>query len=135
MFCRTNQYDVALLKLATPVKLGTAVSSPICLPEPGSFMRTFAARNATIAGWGLTSESANETSPTLQKLRVNVFPPSKCKKFYAHRVTRRSLCAGYEKGGKDSCMVSNIRDHKCQEFNLHLCFIAGGQWRAANHSR
>jgi hypothetical protein len=102
---RTNDFDVAAIKLLTPINFSTLKQThSICLPElPLSYLRTFGHRKAMIAGWGLPGVEAAGTPETLQKLDVNVFMPSECKALYAHRVNRRMLCAGYKEGGKDSC--------------------------------
>jgi hypothetical protein len=104
--CRTNDYDVGAILLSTPVKFEGSKLNPVCLPELGSYLRTFARKKASIAGWGLQSLEAKGTPTTLQKVNVTVFSPKDCKGLYAHRVNRRMMCAGYREGGRDSCSVS-----------------------------
>ena len=113
IFCRNNDFDIALLKLqskldlsARPTQVGASpLQQPraICLPPMGSYLRTYSNKKAIIAGWGLPAVDAEGTPQILQKLEVNVFSPAKCKGFFAHRVNRRMMCAGHAEGGKDSC--------------------------------
>jgi len=102
----TNDFDVAVLRLPSPVNYVDANHNliPVCLPKLGSYLRTWTKSNATISGWGLTEPEGGETSILLQKLVVPVISPRRCKILYAHRINRRMLCAGYEDGGRDSCM-------------------------------
>jgi len=98
----TNDFDVATIRLASPLSFKNA--TPICLPPlPESYPRTFGKRKAVVAGWGLQGMEAGYTPQFMNKLDVNVFQPSECKKLYAHRVNRRMLCAGHLEGGRDSC--------------------------------
>lgn len=95
----STDYDYALIELSQhsryePIALNTA---EIKIPVNSDPIM------ATVAGWGLTQESAENLPNTLQKVEVPLVPSSVCKKSYPGSITNRMLCAGYAKGGKDSC--------------------------------
>lgn len=53
---KTQQNDLALLKLITPLRVYGPNVIPICLPELGM---TFAQGKSFVAGWGRLGESKN----------------------------------------------------------------------------
>jgi trypsin len=56
----------------------------------------------TTAGWGTTREGGN-VSDTLLKADLPLVSAKNCDSAYPKEITDRMICAGYEKGGKDSC--------------------------------
>ena len=97
----TFDNDVALLRLTTPVTLGT----PIPLLGPNNEASVIpAGRRARVSGWGLTAQGG-QTSVTLRYVDVPVVDRTKCNEddSYAGAVTINMLCAGLEGGGVDSC--------------------------------
>ena len=56
----------------------------------------------TTMGWGYTKEGSGQTSNVLMEVDVPVVDQKRCKKSYS-QVTQNQICAGYQKGGKDSC--------------------------------
>lgn len=56
----TFDYDIALLKLASPVTYSNTIR-PVCLSQTGS---PFNSRKAVVAGWGTTS---NKDSLTIHR--------------------------------------------------------------------
>ncbi len=110
----TNDNDIALLRLQDNIDFSAKQPSeddntplqqpkPICLPELGSYNRTYSNKMATVAGWGLPGFDAAGSTQILQKLDVKVFSPHLCKELYQHRVNRRMMCAGHIEGGRDAC--------------------------------
>ena len=100
-----NQYnDIALLRLARDVTF-TDFIKPICLPAFDDIIRTsFVGINATVSGWGKTSESGSESAIKL-KVNVPVKVNRECETVYESRgvtVSNSQLCAGGEVG-RDSC--------------------------------
>jgi len=94
--------DIALLKLATKVEDMTVIV-PVCLPANNKY--SFEGENATVAGWGTTSEGG-AVSGVLRKVTVPVISNQDCntKTKYQGKITGNMLCAGdLEQGGKDSC--------------------------------
>jgi len=95
----TTDYDFALLELAQdsgyePIALNTA---EIDIPASNSEVM------ATVAGWGATKESSYTLPNMLQKVDVPLITQQSCNKDYSGVITDRMLCAGYDRGGKDSC--------------------------------
>ncbi|CEJ82052.1 hypothetical protein VHEMI02143 [[Torrubiella] hemipterigena] len=103
-FTDTNvpDYDVAILKLATPLTFGPGVQPVGGLvdkePSVGSI--------GLVSGWGLKKENVRPPSPTLQSVQIPVIARDKCVKMYQATkyklpVTDRMFCAAVN--GKDSC--------------------------------
>lgn len=96
----TTDYDFALLELAEdsryePIELNTEeIEIPLNSSTPIL---------ATVAGWGATKENSYSLPNLLQKVDVPLVPHDVCNKSYKGSVTERMICAGYDKGGKDSC--------------------------------
>lgn len=55
------------------------------------------------AGWGVTKEGSWTISNLLMKVGVPHVGKARCEAAYPRQVTDRMICAGLEKGGKDSC--------------------------------
>ncbi|KAI9988324.1 hypothetical protein PInf_021723 [Phytophthora infestans] len=94
---KEHLYDVALLKLKTPIKRKTA---KLCAAD-GSDNKV--GTMGTVLGWGET-EASDFISPILKQLTLPVISNAECGKFkkYVGRVTEGMLCAGTG-NGKDTC--------------------------------
>lgn len=111
----TTDYDYALIELSQssryqPIELNTA---DIAVPAGGPEVM------ATVAGWGATRETSQTLPARLQKVDVPLVPHDVCNKNYGGIITDRMICAGYDRGGKDSCqgdsggpLVATADDHK-----------------------
>jgi trypsin len=99
----TTDYDVALLKLATPATLTQGVQMiPLATTASNSALYT-AGTMLTVSGWGTTS-SGGSVSRYLQKVSVPVVSNTTCNTMYGGGITARMLCAGDTvNGGEDSC--------------------------------
>lgn len=95
--------DVSVLILAKPILLGPNIQ-PIKLanvePKAGDL--------AVVTGWGIMKEGTTELPKVLQKLDVPIYDRSTCNAVYGGKISYRMICAGYEKGGKDACAVSQL---------------------------
>lgn len=98
---RTLDYDVAVMKLSSPLTYTNAIkkiSLTTTRPASGSV--------ATVTGWGANRRGGAATYQ-LQAVQVPVVAQTTCKNRYSAAglsVTDRMLCAGYlYVGGKDSC--------------------------------
>ncbi|XP_046639878.1 trypsin alpha-3-like [Daphnia pulicaria] len=91
---KTNDNDIALLALSSPIKNVAFVKLP-----PAS-AGTYAGNSAVIAGWGTTS-SGGRISQTLLKATVTVLENAACNKKYGGKITSNMICAAAP--GKDTC--------------------------------
>ncbi|KAK9746590.1 Trypsin [Popillia japonica] len=92
--------DVAVLKLAAPIKFGDN-ARPVSLPTQGQEFPDWS--RAVLAGWGRPSlpEPSNEN---LQKVDILLYSDDACEAAYPYRTNRTSnFCAGIPKGGKGQC--------------------------------
>ena len=93
----TIDYDVALLRLASPVNNVTPiglVSDAMTVDDPN--------QTATISGWGATSQGGGGSNALL-KVSVPIVSNTTCNQAYNGQITDRMICAGLSEGGKDSC--------------------------------
>lgn len=107
--------DIALIKLAKPVKFGSSATSI----DIGSndFYKTLVGTKAWVTGWGYLFDLAlfQEKYPDadipwddlvpakLQEVDITVQNLSVCQANYGGTIPDGQLCAGYKRGGKDSC--------------------------------
>lgn len=101
---QADRYDVAVLVLDRPVTYRANVM-PICLPPKDA---QFVARVAEAAGWGALEPGSKVRPRVLQHVHVPVLPNEVCENWHRRqginiRIHDEMLCAGYERGGKDSC--------------------------------
>jgi trypsin len=93
-------YDVAILELSTPIVLGPYTQVVRIAPASSP---TFDGQQATILGWGTTSESG-QISQVLREVQIPVISNSACNSYYgAGSITARMLCAYDANVRKDSC--------------------------------
>ncbi len=95
----SSDYDFALLQLNgesryNPIGLN---ADEIDIPDEED-----KAPIATTAGWGAISEGGNLSSKLL-KVDVPLVSDRRCEFAYPSQITKTMICAGFEKGGKDSC--------------------------------
>uniref|UniRef100_UPI0037E9951C transmembrane protease serine 4a n=1 Tax=Semicossyphus pulcher TaxID=241346 RepID=UPI0037E9951C len=96
-----NDYDIAMMRLSSPISLGVA-RRPVCLP-PKAFGLT-AGAIMTVTGWGYLEENGN-VSPSLQKAAIPLIDRAKCASppVYGGMITQRMICAGFLEGKIDAC--------------------------------
>nr|XP_061828057.1 transmembrane protease serine 4-like isoform X1 [Nerophis lumbriciformis] len=96
-----NDYDIALMRLTSPIKVGVS-RRPVCLPPKSSDLA--ASAPLTVTGWGYQEENGN-ISPTLQKANVPLIERAKCSSptVYGTSITDRMICAGFLEGSVDAC--------------------------------
>jgi len=94
--------DIAIVKLATPVKFSSTIQ-PACLPASGETVPDNV--QGTVAGWGRTAENAYDTSRILMQVGVPTISNRICGAYLGlYDITpREMLCAGYAAGARDSC--------------------------------
>ncbi|XP_067433234.1 transmembrane protease serine 9-like [Thunnus thynnus] len=98
----TNNNDIALLKLSSPVKF-TDYIRPVCLAASSSVFNN--GTDSWVTGWGAVKEGVSLPSPqTLQEVEVPVLGNRQCNCLNGvGTVTDNMICAGVLAGGKDSC--------------------------------
>ena len=97
----TNDNDLALLQLATPVTLNAQVAlvRPVLTNQQETL--TAVGTMATVTGWGVTTEGGNGAIQ-LMEVAVPIIENELCNRAYGI-INENMLCAGYAEGGKDSC--------------------------------
>lgn len=97
----TLHKDVAIITMEKRVPASLKHVSPVCLP---SGHQRFAARTATVIGWGSLRENGPQPD-TLQEMTVKIWDNKECSDTYGNAapggIMDHMLCAG--KQGKDSC--------------------------------
>ena len=109
----TNDNDIAILKLETPLTLGGNIQAA-CLPSATFNPATGA--TCHVSGWGTMKFGASSLPEMLQWVSVPVYDQAKCKTAYSD-LTANMICAGFEKGGKDSCQGDSGGPMVCMENN------------------
>ncbi|XP_072215926.1 granzyme A-like [Excalfactoria chinensis] len=99
-----HDHDIMLLKLKKRAKINGAVKV-IPLPTSGDDVKP--GTTCRVAGWGQTLINRIKFSDTLKEVNVTVINRKICndKEHYNNRppITNNMICAGSERGGKDSC--------------------------------
>ncbi|CAG2176598.1 unnamed protein product, partial [Oppiella nova] len=94
--------DIALIKLASEIPLGTGNMDKISLPDQGSDMEPGAM--ITVTGWGYLQSGSGVNADNLQTVDLPAVLRADCVNDYPfHDITDNMSCAGYDEGGKDSC--------------------------------
>ncbi|KAM8955252.1 transmembrane protease serine 5 [Lycaon pictus] len=99
---QNHDYDIALLRLRTPLNFSDTVGA-VCLPaEKQDFPR---GSHCWVSGWGHTDPSHTYNSDTLQDTMVPLLSAQLCNSscMYSGALTPRMLCAGYMDGRADAC--------------------------------
>ncbi|NXL94537.1 GRAA protein, partial [Alectura lathami] len=101
---RNNEEDIMLLQLNKRATLNKAVR---VIPLPPSDDDPKPGTTCAVAGWGKTNNRQERPSDTLREVNVTVFSRNTCndKRHYNKKplITKTMICAGSEKGGRDSC--------------------------------
>ncbi|XP_077421997.1 transmembrane protease serine 13a isoform X2 [Vanacampus margaritifer] len=115
---RTNDYDIALLKLAVEVNFDDDVH-PACLPVTAQRFPTGTA--CWTSGFGTTVAGSGEVSNELMEVTVDIIGTRECNNplVYGGAVTNNMVCAGHlEEGGRDSCQGDSGGPLVCQIDNV-----------------
>nr|KAF6402745.1 transmembrane serine protease 9 [Rousettus aegyptiacus] len=117
----TADFDVAVLRLRTPLPLGRHVQ-PVCLPAASHAFPP--RRKCLISGWGYLREDFLVKPEMLQKATVELLDQALCGSLYGHSLTDRMVCAGYLGGKVDSCQGDSGGPLVCEEPSGRF-FLAG----------
>lgn len=94
--------DIALLKLATPLVLGSANAQAIPVASAGDDPSSGI---LLLSGWGDVVEGANKGTTVLQTVQVPLITRESCSEQYKGTfvINENMFCAGFPSGGKDTC--------------------------------
>ena len=101
----TSDFDIALLKLETPISLGGSGATKTALvPLVPASVGDLNGITSWVTGWGET-ETQVGYPPQLYEVAVPIISNTTCNDagHYNGEITSNMLCAGLELGGKDSC--------------------------------
>ncbi|KAM3875216.1 transmembrane protease serine 13a [Diretmus argenteus] len=126
---RTNDQDIALLKLTAPVDFNNAVL-PACLPAHAQRFRP--QTKCWTSGFGTTQEGAARPSRDLMEVNVNIIDRNVCNSSSVYRgsVSKNMLCAGDLEGGKDSCQGDSGGPLVCQDKDNRWYVVGLTSWGA-----
>ncbi|NXS36330.1 GRAA protein, partial [Pomatostomus ruficeps] len=100
----TKENDIMLLQLRGQAKLNKAVE---LIPLPTSDDDLKPGTLCTVAGWGITANHPRMFPTALREVNITIISRQICndKKHYNGKpvITENMICAGAEKGKKDSC--------------------------------
>ncbi|NXC31491.1 ACRO protein, partial [Campylorhamphus procurvoides] len=116
--------DIALLELDRPAHCNRHVQLG-CLPNAS--MNVPEMNVCYVAGWGDTTEGAQQTSDVLQEAQVYLIDVSVCNSsnWYAGDVHTHNLCAGYPEGGIDTCQGDSGGPLMCKDDDADNFWIVG----------
>ncbi|XP_030685523.1 transmembrane protease serine 5 [Nomascus leucogenys] len=99
---QNHDYDVALLRLRTPLNFSDTVGA-VCLPAKEQHFPK--GSQCWVSGWGHTDPSHTYSSDMLQDTVVPLLSTQLCNSscVYSGALTPRMLCAGYLDGRADAC--------------------------------
>lgn len=98
----TNDFDVALIKLAKPLKMYNRFIYPVCLPLKSELPPK--GTKFTITGFGRLVHQG-KIATRLQEAVVPLVSHATCVAAYKGKavISNQMMCAGYAKGGVDAC--------------------------------
>uniref|UniRef100_A0A8C5LW94 Transmembrane serine protease 2 n=1 Tax=Leptobrachium leishanense TaxID=445787 RepID=A0A8C5LW94_9ANUR len=99
---KTKDYDIALIKLKSPITFTTGTTKPVCLPNHE--MNWAADTSCWISGWGAISQGGVSTA-YLRAAYVKIIDSTTCNQpnVYDGIITSSMFCAGFLSGGVDAC--------------------------------
>ncbi|XP_035241174.1 transmembrane protease serine 13a [Anguilla anguilla] len=124
---KTNDQDIALLKLTRPVAFSSTIQ-PVCLP---AFNQKFSSRALCwTTGYGTTEERADRGSWRLMKVRVDLIDTSVCNssRVYGGNLSNNMLCAGDLDGGRDSCQGDSGGPLVCEGEDRRWYLVGVTSW-------
>ncbi|XP_044043506.1 coagulation factor X [Siniperca chuatsi] len=118
----TYHNDIALIKLATPIKF-TRFILPACIPEPDFAEKVLMRQvDGMVSGFGRLGEG-RQASTILQRLTMPYVDRHTCIESTQLRISARMFCAGYNTIAKDACQGDSGGPHVTRYHNTY--FITG----------
>ncbi|XP_009076081.1 PREDICTED: acrosin-like, partial [Acanthisitta chloris] len=120
----TGSNNLALVKLDQPVECSDYIQLG-CVPDASK--KVMQLRQCYIAGWGGTSARAHRPGPVLQEAKVRLMDLQLCNSshWYARAITSHSLCAGYPRGGADTCQGDSGAPLVCKDSTADSFWLVG----------
>uniref|UniRef100_A0A8C2ZFX6 coagulation factor Xa n=1 Tax=Cyclopterus lumpus TaxID=8103 RepID=A0A8C2ZFX6_CYCLU len=121
---RPNTYhnDIALIKLATPIKFSRFIL-PACLPEQDFAEKVLMRqKDGFVSGFGRLGEG-RQPSSILQRLAMPYVNRQTCIESTELRISAHMFCAGYDAIAKDACQGDSGGPHVTRYSNTY--FITG----------
>ncbi|XP_068586804.1 coagulation factor X [Cebidichthys violaceus] len=118
----TYHNDIALIKLATPIKFSRFIL-PACIPESDFAEKVLMQQvDGTVSGFGRLGEG-RQPSTILQRLTMPYVDRQTCIESTQLRISTRMFCAGYDTIAKDACQGDSGGPHVTSY--SHTYFITG----------
>ncbi|KAM6892574.1 coagulation factor X, partial [Xenentodon cancila] len=106
----TYHNDIALLKLATPIKFSKYIL-PACIPDADFAEKVLMRQpDGMVSGFGRLGEG-RQVSTILQRLSVPYVDRQTCRDSTQLRISLRMFCAGYDLIDKDACQGDSGGPH------------------------
>jgi trypsin len=118
----TSDWDFALIELS-----GTSSFSPIDLNEREFEVHRRDNILMTIAGWGVTKENNEDLPNRLRTVDLPLITRKVCDRVYPKQITDRMICAGVDRGGRDSCQGDSGGPMVFDDFG-HLVLVGVVSW-------
>nr|CAH7756160.1 unnamed protein product [Callosobruchus chinensis] len=96
----TYNFDISIIQLSVPLQFGTGIRK-VGLPSEGTMIPDGLAAAAT--GWGKLFEEG-PMAKVLQEVDLPTITKSSCGEYYGSVLTDTMFCAGFDQGGKDTCV-------------------------------
>ena len=96
----TIDSDIAVLKLRTPVEMSKYIKY-VCVPEVNDTLPVNTLCYAV--GWGKMKETHLFGTDVLREAPVPIVSPERCQAAFDYVITDNQMCAGYKRGGIDTC--------------------------------
>lgn len=100
----TNDNDIAILELSSPLNLNQPQTGAAQLPQSGNDPQS--GLTVTASGWGRTDEFDATFPDNLKTVNVSIVAREKCRSQYeVLNITERMICAADESASNDVCQV------------------------------
>ena len=117
----TIDNDIALLRLKMPVRR-SMYTGFACLPKADWDLPKDTLCYAV--GWGKMKETHLFGTDVLREAPVPIVDRQKCQEAFDYGISENQLCAGYKKGGKDTCAGDSGGPLMCEVESPH----GGRRW-------
>lgn len=107
----TIDSDLALIKLRTPVEPSKTIAYA-CVPDTS--VKLPANSLCYALGWGKKKDTHLFGTDVLREARVPLVDDKRCSEAFDYEITANQMCAGYRRGGVDTCAGDSGGPLMCQ---------------------